>query len=289
MRRLHIRHTTTYIYGNQVTLQPHVLLVRPREGHDVRIESSHLDMTPAHSVKWHRDAFDNCVCMVTFTEPASHLSICSNVVIQHYEEWPLDFLVAEHAVNFPFYYDPAERMDLISYITSVYPEDSDVLRDWVGQFWQPGQFVETYVLLDRIMAAIASRFTYRVREEPGVQPPATTLARQSGSCRDFATLFIETCRYVGLAARFVSGYVHGPATEAGHAATHAWTEVYLPGAGWKGFDATNGKVVGSQHIAVAVHRHPEAIPPVSGTFVGQLAEPPTMQVDVQVQELRAQE
>ena len=124
-----------------------------------------------------------------------------------------------------------------------------------------------------------------MREEPGVQSPAATLAQQRGSCRDVATLFIEACRYIGLAARFVSGYLQGSATNIGHGATHAWCEVYLPGAGWKGFDSTSGEVVGGHHIAVAVHRHPEAVPPVAGSFVGQLAHAPSMAVAVQVREL----
>jgi transglutaminase-like putative cysteine protease len=123
---------------------------------------------------------------------------------------------------------------------------------------------------------------YQMREAPGVQTPGATVAQQSGSCRDFATLFMEACRLMGLAARFVSGYLHCPATEAGHGATHAWAEVYLPGAGWKGFDPTIGALVGVDHIPVAVHRHPEAIPPIAGSFVGQLAAPPALEVEVQV-------
>jgi transglutaminase-like putative cysteine protease len=282
MHRLHICHSTIYTYSNAVDLQPHFLRMRPREGHDIRIESSRLDITPAYVIKWHRDAYDNSVAVVSFVEPTMQLSIVSRVLIQHYEDQPLDFIVAEEAVNFPFHYDPVERIDLMPYTMSLFPADCALLRDWVGQFWQPGQVVETYVLLDRINKAIMQNFTYTMREEPGVQPPATTLAQHSGSCRDFAALFIEVCRYLGLAARFVSGYLHCPATEAGQGSTHAWAEVYLPGAGWKGFDATSGEVVGSHHIATAVHRHPEAVPPIAGSFIGQLKQPPTMRVEVQV-------
>ncbi len=102
----------------------------------------------------------------------------------------------------------------------------------------------------------------------GCSVPARTLDKNSGSCRDFATLFIEACRSWGLAARFVSGYMLCEATEAGHASTHAWAEVYLSGAGWKGFDPTSGTMAGSQHVAVAVSRHPEAATPIAGSFIG---------------------
>ena len=285
MRRIHIQHTTTYTYDSPVTFSPHALLVRPREGHELRIESSRLAMTPAHTMRWHRDAYDNCVGMASYHESSTILNIESGVVVQHFDEAPLDFLVAESAFHFPFHYDPAERFDLISYVTSIFPDDSQALHNWVHQFWQHGQLVETYVLLDQINSAISTHMTYMMREAPGVQSPGTTLAQQSGSCRDFATLFMEACRLIGLAARFVSGYLHCPATAIGHGTTHAWAEVYLPGAGWKGFDPTTGEVVGINHIPVAVHRHPEAIPPVAGSFVGQLSAPPTLSVDVQVQTL----
>lgn len=285
MRRIRIHHATTYTYDNLVTFGPHALLVRPREGHDLRIESSQLAMTPAYTVRWHRDAYDNSVAIVSYQEPSTILDVKSEVVVQHFDDAPLDFLVADAALHFPFHYDPGERLDLIPYVMSVFPDDSQVLHDWVRQFWQHGQIIETYVLLDQMNSAISAHMSYLMREAPGVQSPGMTLAQQSGSCRDFATLFMEACRLIGLAARFVSGYLHCPATEAGHGATHAWAEVYLPGAGWKGFDPTSGEVVGIDHIPVAVHRHPEAIPPIAGSFVGQLSEPPSLSVEVQVHTL----
>jgi transglutaminase-like putative cysteine protease len=282
MRRLQIDHTTTYQYSAIVELLPHKLLLRPREGHDIRIESSRLEITPTATVKWQRDVYGNSVAIATFKEPMQILRIFSEVVIQHFEETPLDFLVAPYAVNFPFHYNPIERVDLIPYQVSLYPEDTQVVADWLFQFWQPGQLVETYVLLDRLNKAIAQNFTYLKREEPGVQTPAYTLQTLSGSCRDFATLFIEACRYVGLAARFVSGYLHAPIAELGGGATHAWSEVYLPGAGWKGFDSTSGHIVGNDHIAVAVNRHQRAIPPISGNFIGPTKPQPDLTVGVKV-------
>lgn len=129
---------------------------------------------------------------------------------------------------------------------------------------------------------ISKNFRYQMREEAGVQSPSQTLLQRSGSCRDYAMLFIEACRVLGLASRIVSGYLHAPATEAGNATTHAWAEVYLPSTGWKGFDPTSGELTGSHHIAVAVARGPESIPPVSGSFTGLGLMATSMLVNVQV-------
>jgi transglutaminase-like putative cysteine protease len=195
--------------------------------------------------------------------------------------------VADSAVSFPFQYDAAEFFFNDTAPTEIYTEDTGDLNTWLQQFWYSGQIVETYLLLDWVNKAIATGFTYRQREEPGVQTPATTLARRNGSCRDFATLFIEACRCLGLAARFVSGYLYAPTLMAGQGATHAWSEVYLPGAGWKGFDPTCGQVVGNDHIAVAVSRHPESVPPVAGSFLTASPQSPVMRVVVEVVELPA--
>ncbi len=282
MRRLKISHLTEYRYAGPVTLGPHTLLLRPREGAEVHIESSQLVITPAHSVKWHRDALDNAAAVVAFHEPAQTLAITSEVIIRHFVESPLDFLVADYAVNYPFHYVPQDRADLLPFLQPVYPGDEAAIGNWLKQLGMGQPAVQTYTLLDQLCHTIAGRFGYTVREEPGVQPPAQTLAWGRGSCRDFAALFVEACRYLGLASRFVSGYAHAPATEHWSATTHAWAEVYLPGPGWKGFDPTSGEVTGHRHIPVAVARHPEAVPPVAGSFIGPNGPPPTLVVDVRV-------
>ena len=285
MQRLSISHLTEYAYASPVMLGPHRLMLRPREGHDVHIETSKLDISPAAQIKWHRDVFDNSVAVATFADPADRLTIASEVVIEHYEEAPLDFLVADYAVNYPFFYNADERVELQPYQQLAYPDDQDALRDWVSGLSLAQGPIETYALLDQMNRTVVGSFTYVTREEPGVQTPSRTLAERRGSCRDYAALFVDACRYLGLASRFVSGYVHAPATEAGHAATHAWAEVYLPGPGWKGFDPTSGEITATNHIAVAVARHPESVPPVSGTYTGPAEPPATMRVDVRVQHL----
>jgi transglutaminase-like putative cysteine protease len=282
MHRLKITHLTEYQFCSTVSLQPHRLLLRPREGPEVHIESSSLTISPAHSVKWHRDALDNAAAVVDFLEPTQTLSITSEVVIQHYVENPFDFLFEDYAVDFPFQYTPMDRVDLSPFLKPSYPGDEGAIRIWLDQLDLRQPAMQTYALLDLINRAIAGRFSYAAREEPGVQTPGQTLSLAQGSCRDFAALFVETCRCLGLASRFVSGYAHAPAMEQWSATTHAWAEVYLPGAGWKGFDPTNGEVAGVRHISVAVARHPEAVPPVAGSFIGQPGAPPQLIVDVRV-------
>jgi transglutaminase-like putative cysteine protease len=286
MRRLNISHVTEYAFQDAVTLLPHRLLLRPRESHNVRIESSTLDIHPAHSVQWKRDVLDNSVAVVSFSQASDRLRIHSSVVIQHYEDNPFDFLVDDYAVIHPFDYAAEERVELAPFLKPVYPADQLAVQDWLNGLGLQ-QPMQTFALLDRLNHEIAGRFFYQMREEPGVQPPALTLARNSGSCRDFAALFMEACRQLGLASRFVSGYLYTLATEAGNGSTHAWAEVYLPGAGWKGFDPTGGEVTGNRHIGVAVASHPEAVPPVAGSFFGASGREPVLSVAVRVSALPA--
>jgi transglutaminase-like putative cysteine protease len=285
MKRIRIQHDTHYEYSEPVGFGPHQLMIRPRAGHDIRIEHAELRIAPEAAVKWRRDVYGNSVGVATIAGESTFLSICSEVILQHFEAEPLNFLVDEHAVNWPFQFDPMQRVDLAPYQTLCFPSDGNTVQPWLEQFWRPGQIIETYALLDNINKAIIRDLQYRMREEPGVQRPAETLALKTGSCRDFANLFIEACRYLGLPARFVSGYLHCPESVQGHGSTHAWSEVFLPGAGWKGFDNTSGKVVGQDHIAVAVCRHPEHAPPISGSLFGSGRGHASMKVKVDVVEL----
>jgi transglutaminase-like putative cysteine protease len=287
MRRLRIEHLTTYQFTEAVILLPHKLFLRPREGRDIRIESGVIEISAAYQLRWQRDVSGNAVAIASFSEPVQRLLIASRILLQHFDDQPLDFLVEESAVQYPFQYHAAELVELTPYLLPVFPADQSNIELWLPSIWRPGQIVQTFELLDRLNKAIASGFTYHTREQAGVQTPAATLALGSGSCRDTATLFIEACRRLGLAARFVSGYLYSPFVQPGYGSTHAWAEVYLPGAGWKGFDTTSGLVVGNDHIAVAVNRHPESVPPVSGAFIAPTPQSPDMQVSVQVTEIPA--
>ena len=283
MRRIRIEHTTEYRFSAPVTLGEHRLLVRPREGHDIRIESSLLNIEPAYRIEWRREIYGNSLAVVSFLEPTDRLLIASNVVVQNYVDQPLEFPIEPSALRYPFEYDPVEQVDLLPYQTSVFPEDRPILADWVKRFCRPDEGLETNELLQRLNGAITAQIGYAMREEPGVQSPARTLALGQGSCRDLATLFIEACRQCGLAARFVSGYLLSEAAVQDYGSTHAWAEVYLPGAGWRGYDSTSGLLTGPEHIAVAVNRRPDAVPPVAGSFVGPVQTTPEMRVQVRVE------
>ncbi len=282
MRRIRIVHKTRYRYAEQVTLLPHKLHLRPREGHDIRLEASRLDITPAYEINWQRDVYNNSVAIVRFLEPDDQLVISSEVVVEHYGESPGDLILEESAQRFPFRYSPIEQIDLTPYQQSLFPQDYQQLSDWIAPVCQQQEQAETLDLLNRLNARIAGELRYQVREEPGVQSPALTLSRGKGSCRDFATLFIDACRYCGFASRFISGYLLNESDGEGHSSTHAWSEIYVPGAGWLGFDSTSGLMVTGNHIATAVHRHPEAVPPVAGSFLGTPQARPKLHVEVAV-------
>jgi len=268
MQRYKIIHRTYYNYSQQVMLGSHYLRLRPREDHELRIESFTLNISPKTNLLWHRDVEGNSVGIATFDLPTSQLAIESEVIIQQHNEAPLDFIVAAYAIDYPFAYQTDDEILLSPYMALPELKTCQVINKWIANFWQAGEQIQTYSLLQRLASYIYQTLTYQVREEPGVQTAQQTLACSTGSCRDFALLFMQAARCLGLASRFVSGYLYAPLMADEIGATHAWAEVYLPGAGWKGFDPTIGKIVGSDHIAVAVARLPESVPPVAGSFSG---------------------
>ncbi|MEE4601132.1 MAG: transglutaminase family protein [Desulfobacteraceae bacterium] len=268
MQRYKILHRTYYNFSGAVRLGPHNLRLRPREDYELRIESSKLKITPPATLLWHRDVEGNSVAIATFYLPTNRLVVESEVIIQQYNEAPLDFLVSNYAIDYPFTYQPDDKVLLSPYMALPEQKTRTLIAELIADFWKPSERIQTYTLLQRLCIQIHQRLSYRVREEPGVQTAGQTLSYGSGSCRDFAVLFMEAARCLGLASRFVSGYLHAPPSTANFGATHAWAEVYLPGAGWKGFDPTIGEIAGMDHIAVAVARLPESVPPISGSFVG---------------------
>jgi transglutaminase-like putative cysteine protease len=280
MQRYKILHRTYYNFTTAVRLGPHTLRLRPRESHELRIESAAITTTPASTLRWHRDVEDNSVATATFTDSTSQLLIESEAIVRQYNEAPLDFLVADYATDYPFVYRPEDKAILSPYLSvdTRTASESTLLAEWLASAWRAGEKIQTYVLLQRLASRIQQTLSYRIREEPGVQTPAETLALGSGSCRDWAFLFMAAVRHWGLAARFVSGYLNSPPSTLHLGATHAWAEVFLPGAGWKGFDPTMGQIAGSDHIAVALARLPESVPPVAGSFTG----PPGSTLDVGV-------
>lgn len=268
MKRYKIVHRTYYNYSANVSLGEHRLLLRPREDHELRIESFTLKSTPKANILWHRDVQGNSVAIANFTEQTQQLSVESELIIQQYNESPLDFIVADYAITFPFQYKAEDSFLLLPYMQLADKETIELLNTFVANIYKTNEHLETYTLLQRLSKYIYQSLTYNVREEPGVQSVKETLQLGSGSCRDFALLFMEAAKCLGLASRFVSGYLYAPLMYAQIGSTHAWAEVYLPGAGWKGFDPTIGDIAGSDHIPVAVARLADSVAPISGSFSG---------------------
>lgn len=283
MKRFRIQHKTTYDFPSPVQLLPHTLRLRPREGHELRIENSKLDIFPEAKLRWHRDAEGNCVATATFDARSHSLTIKSEVIIQQFDLAPHDFLVADYAVDYPFKYLDGDMILLSPYMRDPQSAGDTALTDWLHGLTAYGENIQTYALLKRLNERIYSAITYVRREEEGVQSPQETLSTGAGSCRDTAKLFMEAARKLGFAARFVSGYIYSESATPLFGSTHAWAEVFIPGAGWKGFDPTTGNIVGADHIAIAVARLAESVPPVSGTYYGVLGA--TMGVNVWVTEV----
>jgi transglutaminase-like putative cysteine protease len=280
MKRIRIVHKTQYHYTAPVSFGPHRVMMRPREGHDVHIVRGRLSVEPAATVRWLRDIYGNSNAILTFSQPSEKLSVLGEVDVDLRHDESIEWLIDPAAKDFPFQYAPEEQVELIQYKLPSYPYEGDTLHQWLRGLYWPGQLIGTLDLLNKLNTHIFDSLKYSHRDDPGVQLPCDTLARGSGSCRDFAVLMMEAARHWGFAARFVSGYIQ--MAEGQHGATHAWTEIYLPGAGWHGFDPTNNKLAGTEHISVAVAREQEKASPLSGTWSGPNDAFDRMEVSVQV-------
>lgn len=294
MQRLTVNHKTTYTYRRPVEFGEHRLMFRPRDSHDLRLQDTGLTIRPYADVRWLHDVFGNSVAVATISEPADTLIFDSYIVVDRY---PLDgpaFPIEPFAQAIPFSYPASEVPDLGRTIERHYPDPDRKVTEWTRRFLsQENGTTDTKEFLLRVTSAICAELAYMVRHEPGVQSPVETLETGSGTCRDYAVLMMEAVRSVGLAARFVSGYLYDPAVTAENAmssaagSTHAWVQVYLPGAGWLEFDPTNGSFGGENLVPIAVARQPEQAFPVSGSFQGGPQDFIEMSVEITVQSLNA--
>ncbi len=286
---LRIDHTTTFRYRQPVSLGPHRLLLRPRESRDLRLISSDVAVTPAAAVAWAHDVYGNAVATATFQTMADNLVIVSVAEIQlSTAAWPI-FNIAASAIFYPFRYSDDDWIDLGALTIQQYPDPGGRLRDWARAFVR-GNPTDTLSLLKDLSAGVSKWICYQSREDEGTQSPTQTLDRGWGSCRDFAVLFIEAARSLGFGVRIVSGYLYNPdqtiVGSGGAGSTHAWAEVYVPGAGWITFDPTNQSVGGFNLIPVAVARDIRQAIPVAGSFVGMTDAFQGMSVEVRVSSLR---
>ncbi len=289
-RLLTVRHVTAYSYSAPVRLGEHRMMFRPRESHDLRLVHTKLDILPAPiGLRWLHDVFDNSVAIATFDQdPTRTLRFDSTITLEHLETPHPHYALEIEAQTYPFTYPTEDGPDLVRALVRQYP--GDVVRDWALRFLGPTGSTGTMALLEAMTSAIHDDFAYVRRTEKGVQRPEETLGLRSGSCRDFAVFMMEAARSLGLAARFVSGYIFIPesgATSLGGGATHAWMQVYLPGAGWVDFDPTNSIVGNRNLIRVAVAwDHGRALP-LWGIFLGAATSFVGMDVQVSVTETRS--
>jgi transglutaminase-like putative cysteine protease len=287
---LKIEHTNIYRYARPVEFTTHRLMLRPLESHEVQIRSERLEIQPGHVLRWRHDVFDNSIALVDFTGKASELRISSGYTVQQFNDNPFNFILESYANELPFDYQADEAQDLAPFLRHT-AQDTPAIQEWLRPFLDAQGRAATLEFLIALNQSVPAHFAYARREEPGVQTPIETMKSRTGTCRDFALLFMEAARCMGLAARYVSGYVCGMAegsqVEVAQDATHAWTEIYLPGGGWKGFDPTCGILAAGQHVRVAVTREPWQATPILGNYLGDTSVYRGLEVTVKAHVLPA--
>ena len=289
MPLLTIRHLTTYRYRRPVGFGEHRIMFRPRDSHDQRVIEANLDVRPEpNSLRFIQDAFCNHVAIASFSRRSNSLCFESIVRVEHS---PADVasLGIDAAGTFPADYGGDEMPDLAHCIERGQLDPGNEVGRWARQFLPASGSIGTFELLGRLSEGINHGFRYRRREAKGIQHPVETLRLGHGSCRDFALLMIEGVRSLGFAARFASGYLAIPNGDLGHracdaarGATHAWAQIYVPAAGWIGFDPTRGSAGNTGLVTVAVVRDPRHAIPLHGTFIGASSDYLGMDVQVSV-------
>jgi len=287
MPLLTIHHKTEYRYNRPVAFGEHRIMLRPRDGHDLRVLSNQLEIVPEPmTLRWIHDVFGNSVAIATFDERAETLSFINTATVEHNPAEEYALTPDDPAYFYPFVYDNEEFPDLEEFIRPQYGDPQGELSAWALNFLDPEGPTPTFNILCNMTYGIRKAFTYRKRHEQGTQHPLDTLQTRSGTCRDYALFMIEALRRLGIAARFVSGYVSLPGDRAhgyvGGGSTHAWVQVYLPSAGWIEFDPTNGIVGTRDLVRVAVARDPRQAIPLHGTYLGSADAFVGMEVSINV-------
>jgi len=280
--RIDILHTTRFEYDREIQPQSHLLYLRPRENPLLQVNQFELAFTPGARVHWMRDDFDNMLASAHFSEGTSMLEIRSNCSVTTSDLEPFDFLVRDYARSYPFAYEPLHYFNLAIYFAAEHASAQAPLRRWLAErFQDPPQ--DTVAWLFALNRTVHQHLEYRPRQEPGIQQALTTLELGTGSCRDYAAFLIECARALGIAARFVSGYMADltPGAPEG-SSMHAWVEVFLPGAGWRGLDPTHGIFCDSSYVPVAHAVVAESVNPVQGSFQGEASVVARLTADVRV-------
>ena len=285
MSFLTVRHATVYRYSEPVGLGEHRMMFRPRESHDLRLIRTSLAITPEPvQLRWLHDPFDNSIAVAAFQGTTRELRFESTVTLEHFESTVPEYPIEDSAKTYPFRYSDEDFSNLARGLANHYP--SIQTSSWALQFLDPDTTTGTLKILRAMTRGIRDQFIYARRIEKGVQSPEQTLRDRRGSCRDFAVLMMEAARSLGIAARFVSGYIFVPNNSDGIGGgnTHAWMQAYLPGAGWIDFDPTNSIVGNRNLIRVGVAWTPDQVVPLCGTYEGSVEAFKSMDVTVTVTE-----
>ncbi len=290
-----IVHRTEYRFHRPVELGWHKLTFRPRDGHDMRVLATSLDVTPAEQqVHLVHDVYDNSVALILPGGPADHLRIESRFTVEHTGSHAFHLSAPQGAQPFPPAYTDAEQLALHPFLLPSFDDATGRVLQWARRFvGADGAAADSRVCIAAMTEFIRAGFTYESRDSEGVQTPAQTLERGAGACRDYATLMIDALRRLGIAARFVSGYLFehaqtngdpggGPVGNQGGGATHAWVQCYLPERGWFPCDPTNNLIGGSDLIRIAVARQASEVSPLSGEWFGDEDDFAGMAVQVTV-------
>ena len=286
-----LEHVTTYRYHNPVTFGEHRGIFLPSTGYSGRVLSYSLQTNIPSDIRWMMDTLSNNVALIELSGPAKKLTVTYRFRGEHFgikniAEFPLD----TRANEIPVQYTPDEWVDLSVFMRPHANDPDGSVAAWAKSF-VAGDQDDTLDVLTRMMDTIWNTLTYQTREVEGTQSPGETLQKRSGTCRDYAWLMIEGLRRLGFACRFVSGYLYdasldgGDVGMAGSGATHAWLQVYLPGAGWRSYDPTNRITAGFDLIQVAIARHPGQVIPLSGSWTGKPDDYQGMEVDVNIHKM----
>lgn len=288
-----VEHVTTYRYGSRVSFGPHRAMFLPRSGPYGRILSHSATTNLRSRVRWIIDALSNVVTLIDIDEPGAELTFTFKLRGIHYgvaeaEAFPVD----QRAEAVPVQYTPDEWNDLSGYLRPHAEDANGAVAAWARSFVVAEQNHATDVIR-RMLDTIGATFTYQARESEGTQSPGETLRSKSGTCRDYAWLMIEALRRIGFACRFITGYIYDAALDTGggsgvtgSGATHAWVQVYLPGAGWLHYDPTNRISGGTDLIPVAMARHPGQAVPLQGSWFGNAGDYRGMTVNVAIRKLK---
>ncbi|MEM7792034.1 MAG: transglutaminase family protein [Verrucomicrobiota bacterium] len=294
--RLRIEHTTEHKYDGLVSFSDHKIYLRPLDSHRREVHAFIVETHPNSSQRWVRDAYGNLVLVCKFgleTDRALRFSATMEVSIM--EENPFDFILESYATAYPFAYREPDTTSLLPFMSKGSQKGALRILDWFyTAVPQPLNHSDVVQFLSDLNAAIFRDIDYARRDEEGIQEPDTTLGLRTGSCRDMAVLFIAVVRQLGFAARFVSGYLYDPPSKDGSdehlfnramGSMHAWAEVYLPGAGWKGFDPTNGILSNQFFVPSAVSHDPFVISPVQGDYFSEGPVSSDLSVDLKIEEV----